>query len=278
MAEIGKMNTLKVLRTLDFGVILDGDALGDILLPKRYVPEGLSDDDEVEVFIYLDSEDRLIATTEKPLAMVDEWALLKVKEVNAVGAFLDWGLMKDLLVPFGEQHHKMEVGKKYIVRVYLDINTWRIVGSSRLEQWLDFEPHDFEVGQEVELIIAHQSELGYTAIINQSHTGIVYANEVFSKITIGDKIKGFIKNIRNDGKIDLALQKSGFEHTDELQQLILQRLDENEGMLPLNDKSEPDVIGHYLGCSKKAFKKSVGALYKKHLIEITEGGIVKVKK
>ncbi len=273
MAEIGKYNVLKVVKDLDFGLYLDGDELGEILLPRRYVPVNCSVDDELEVFIYLDSEDRLIATTEMPEAIIGEFACLKAIEVSKVGAFMDWGLPKDLLVPFREQKVNIEKGKNYVVYVYLDDESKRIVASTKIEKFLDNLPPDYEEGQEVDLMIFHQSELGYKAIINGAHTGILYDNEVYRNLRKGDKMKGYIKKVREDEKIDLVLEKPGYAKVDGIAQTLLKRLEKANGFIDMTDKSPADEVTRRLGISKKNFKKAVGALYKQKIIAIEDDGI-----
>ncbi len=272
--KIGQYNTMRVVKTLDFGIYLDGGEMGEILMPTKWVPKGTEPEDEVEVFIYFDSEDRPIATTIKPKAMVGEFAWMKAKAVDRIGAFLDWGLDKDLLVPFNEQNAKMEEGRSYLVYVYVDPRSKRIAASARLEKYLDIEPADYTAGQEVDLIIWTRSDMGYKAIINQKHQGLLYANEIFQDLRPGQKLKGYISQIRPDGKIDLKLQKSGYENViDDFSKKILQTLQENEGFLPLTDKSSPDDIYQTLQMSKKNFKKAVGSLYKQRLISINEMGL-----
>ncbi|MGD9557481.1 MAG: S1 RNA-binding domain-containing protein [Mangrovibacterium sp.] len=273
MASIGTLNELEIVKTVDFGVYLDGGTHGEILLPKRYVPENSQIGDHLEVFIYPDSEDRLIATTEKPLAMVGEFAMLKVVEITSFGAFMDWGLMKDLLVPFREQQVKMEKGKSYLVYIYLDHESQRVVATSRLDKCLGNIPVDYEPGEEVDLIIAGQTELGYKAIVDNSHWGVIYHNEVYQPLHPGLKLKGFIKQVRPDEKIDLRLDKPGYEKIDDISQGILERMKAAGGFLPFNDKSDPDIIVREFKISKKNFKKAVGALYKQRLISIEENGI-----
>ncbi len=273
MASIGLMNELEVVKIVDFGVYLDGGPQGEILMPKRYVPENCEVGNTVEAFIYLDSEDRLVATTDKPFAMVGDFARLKVVSTTAIGAFLDWGLPKDLLVPFREQQVKMEEGKSYLVFVYLDDESQRIVASSKLDKFLDNLPVDYEAGEEVDLIIAGQTDLGYKTIIDNSHWGLLFKNEVFQKLAIGDRVKGFIKNIRPDEKIDLSLEKAGYEKIDSISQSVLDKLKAAEGFLPYNDKTSPEIISKIFGISKKNFKKAVGSLYKQRLISIEDGGI-----
>ncbi len=273
MVEIGKYNVLKVVKDLDFGLYLDGDELGEILLPRRYVPLNCTVDDELEVFIYLDSEDRLIATTEMPDAIVGEFACMKAVEVSNIGAFMDWGLPKDLLVPFREQKVKIEKGKDYIVYVYLDDESKRIAGSSKIEKFLDNLPPDYEEGQEVNLLIASHTDLGYKAIINNTHSGILYDNEVFRKLKKGDRPKGYIKKIRSDDKIDLTLDKPGYEKVEGISKYLLDLLKKNDGYLDITDKSPAEEISHRLGISKKNFKKAIGALYKQRIIYLEDKGI-----
>lgn len=275
--EIGKYNTLKVVKEVDFGIYLDGDEFGEILMPQRYVPENCKPDDEINAFVYLDSEDRLIATTEKPYATVGEFALLKVASINRIGAFLDWGLPKDLLVPFKEQKVKMEENKSYLVYIYVDPVTHRIAASSNLDKYLDNVPPDYEENEEVDLLIGNSTDLGYKVIINQLHWGMLYKNEVFQKISRGQKIKGYIKKVREDEKIDVCLQKPGYEKIDKLAQTILDKLHEYGGFILVNDKSSSEDIYELFGTSKKTFKKSLGALYKQRIISIEENGIRLIK-
>lgn len=273
MAAIGVLNELEVVKTVDFGVYLDGGPHGEILMPKRYVPENCQVGDQVEVFIYLDSEDRLVAVTDKPLVMAGEFAMLKVLSVTPIGAFLDWGLPKDLLVPFREQQFPMEEGRSYLVFVYVDDETHRIVGSSKLDKFVDNVPVDYDAGEEVDLIIAGKTDLGYKAIIDNSHWGLIFKNEVFQPLKIGDRMKGYIKQVRPDEKIDLVLQKPGYEKIDSMSQAVLDKLKASGNYLPVNDKTDPDEISRIFGISKKNFKKAIGALYKQRLISIEENGI-----
>ena len=272
MVEIGRTNKLRVVKEVEFGIYLDGEDLGEILMPKRYIPKGCKVDDIIEVFLYLDSDDRLIATTEKPYVEVDNFACLKVVDIAEVGAFLDWGLPKDLFVPFREQKEKMSKGQDYVVFLYLD-NSERIAASSRLDRFLSKEPATFKENEEVELLIYEETDMGYKAIINENYGGVLYRNEVFQKLKIGQKTKGFIKKIRDDGKIDLSLQKPGAEKVDELSEKILNALKEKGGFLYVTDKSLPKVINALFGCSKKTYKKAIGGLYKKRLITIEDKGI-----
>lgn len=273
MAAIGQWNELEVVKTVDFGIYLDGGPHGEILMPKRYVPEQYEIGDQLNVFVYLDSEDRLIATSETPKAVVGEFALLKVVSTTSIGAFLDWGLPKDLLVPFREQQQKMEAGHSYLVYIYLDDESQRIVATSKLNKCLNNIPVDYEVGEEVDLIIANQTDLGFNAIVDNSHWGMIFKNEIFQPLKTGQKLKGFIKNIREDEKIDLALQKEGYEKIDDISQTILNKLAANNGFLAMNDKSDPELIRQTFQISKKNFKKAIGALYKQRLISFENDGI-----
>ena len=278
MAKIGVLNNLRVVKEVDFGVYLDGGEHEEILLPRRYVPENCKVDDNIEVFIYLDSEDRFIATTERPYAMVGDFALLKVVSVDSVGVFLDWGLLKDLMVPFREQSPNMEKGKSYIVRVYVDKKSNRIAATTRLDRYLDNEPGNFHIGQEVELLICNQTDIGYKAIINGTHWGVLYSNEVFQPLRRGQKTEGFIKKVRDDNKIDLSLHKTGYEKVDDVTETILTVLKKKGGFLSVTDKSSPETIYKLFGVSKKTYKKAIGAVYKKKLITIENDGIKLISK
>ena len=271
--EIGKYNTLNVVKKVDFGVYLDGGDGLEILLPTRYVPENCEVGNEVEVFIYHDNEGRLIATTAHPLATVGEFAWMKVKEVSDTGAFLDWGLMKDLLVPYREQKMAMKAGRSYLVYVYLDFVTQRIVASARVDKFLDNVPPQYDYNQEVDLLVADETEIGYKVIINHLHWGLIYHNETFRSIAKGEKLKGYIKEIRDDEKIDVSLFPLGYEKVDSIAQQIFRTLQQNGGFLPVHDKSDADEIYSLFACSKKSFKKAIGALYKQQLITLEDKGI-----
>lgn len=273
MALIGKTNTLTVVKELSFGMYLDGGEHGEILIPTRYIPKNTKVGDAIEVFVYLDSDDRLIATTEKPYAMVDDFALLRVASVNAIGAFLDWGLPKDLLVPFSEQKQAMKEGYSYMVKVYLDKTTNRIAASAKLDSFLDNLPPDYTEGQEVDLIIVSQTELGYKVIINNLHWGMLYKSEVFQNLERGQRVKGYIKKVREDEKIDVSLTKIGYAKVDDVSAKILNHLKINNGFMAITDKSAPELIYHWFGISKKAYKIAIGNLYKKGLIVLEEGGV-----
>ena len=278
MTKIGKLNTLKVERIVDFGVYLNGEQLGDILLPSNSVPDGCKEGDEVEVFIYCDSSDELIATTQKPKAMVGELAYLRVQNINFVGAFLDWGLSKDLLVPFDEQLKRMEEGEKYIVYIYQEPGHIRLAASSKLEKFLNETKAKYAVRDEVDLLIFDESELGYKAVINRAHTGLLYHDDIYTPIDIGDELTGYIKQIRADGKIDLSLQKPGYQKVDSLSDKVMTKLKENDGFLPVGDKSEPEIIYEMFGVSKKKYKQALGDLYKKRKIIFDKNGIAECPK
>lgn len=273
VVNIGKYNSLRVIKEVDFGVYLDGEGECEILMPLRYVPKDCQIGSLVDVFLYLDSEDRPIATTEKPYAQVGEFAMLRVKSVNKIGTFLDWGIMKDLLVPFREQKVTMTEGRSYLVYVYVDEESRRIVASAKLNKFLDKTLPEYTVGQEVDLVVESETELGYKAIINNSHWGVLYENEVFEQLAKGLKIKGYIKKIRTDNKIDLSMHPLGYEKVDSIAQLILDELKKEGGYVAVSDKSEAEMVYRVFGISKKSFKQAVGALYKKRLITIEPDGI-----
>lgn len=273
MIEIGKCNYLKVNRIVDFGAYLEGEELGEILIPKRYLTSGIEINDTLKVFIYNDSEDRLIATTEFPSAQVGDFAWLKVKSINNFGAFLDWGLLKDLLVPYREQNYKLTEGNYYLVYVYLDLVTKRVVASTKLDKFLDNIPPEYFQGEEVKLIISNETDLGYKVIVNSCHWGILYKNQVFRKLEPGQKIAAYVSKIRDDEKIDLTLQKPGLEEIIDLTEILLSELRNNNGFLPLTDKTDPEEIYKRYGVSKKNFKKALGDLYKKRKIIIESNGI-----
>lgn len=272
MIYIGYTYNLSVVKFTDFGAFLDAENLGEILLPTKHTPEGLSVDDSVEVFLYLDSEDRPVATTQTPKAEVGEFAYLEVKDNTQIGAFLDWGLDKDVLVPFAEQHRPMTVGHSYLVYLYLD-NQDRIAATSKIDKVVaESDEHDFRPQESVDLIIANSTELGFKAIVNHSHWGLLYKDEVDQRLTFGQSIQGYIKQVREDGRIDLSL-KSGQQLRDSYSQVIHDYLRNNGGFAPVHDKSPPEQISELLGISKGQFKKGVGALYKQRIITIETDGI-----
>ncbi len=276
MIEIGKYNTLKIDRETKVGLFLtDGNA--DILLPNKYVPEQYEIGDEIAVFVYLDHEERPVATTLEPYIFLNEFALLRVNYTNKFGAFMNWGMEKDLFVPFKEQARPMEQGKRYLVYMYIDEKTGRLVASSKTNQFLDNKEITLEKGEEVDLIISHITEVGINVIINEKYKGLLYKNEVYDDLRTGDRIIGYIKNIRPDGKIDVSATKLGFEKLEPSSQYILDELKASRGFLRLNDDSHPEDIKTVLKMSKKTFKKAIGVLYKQKLIEIKEDGIYLVK-
>ncbi|MBL4801799.1 MAG: GntR family transcriptional regulator [Emcibacter sp.] len=277
MIEIGKTHTLKVIKHVDFGVYLEGDTLEEILLPERYLPDDVNTwevGQSLEVFIYLDSEDRTIATTEVPLAEVGECAYLSVVEKSEFGSFLDWGLMKDLLAPFKEQRIPMDVGRSYVVYIYLD-KTNRIAASSLLSRYLDEQNEDiFQLGAEVDLLIASRSDLGYKAVINGTHLGLIHNNEIVRPISMGDEFKGYIGAAREDGRINLTLQKPAGELRGELAEKIIAYLEQNGGSSNLTDKSPPTDINAVFHVSKSNYKKALGKLYKARKITLENGRIM----
>ncbi|KPZ23797.1 Uncharacterized protein ALO40_05277 [Pseudomonas syringae pv. viburni] len=270
MALIGRYNSLQIVKHTNFGLYLDGAQDGEILLPNRYIPKDVPTEDEdwLNVFIYLDSEDKLIATTEKPKVQVGEFASLKVVEVNSIGVFLDWGLPKDLLLPYSEEKRTLQAGEYCVVHVYLDKHTRRITATARLDRYLDKTPANYSVGQEVDLLVAEATDMGFKAIINNKHWGLIHKNEVFKFMRAGKQEKGYIKEIRSDGNISLSLQPVGAEAASSLNTKILSKLRENNGTLPVSDKSDPQVISCLFGVSKGNFKKAIGALYKQGQIVI----------
>lgn len=272
-AEIGKYNTLPVVALTDNGVYLNGGDLGEILLPKRYMPNDCQVGTNIEVFIYADSADRLVATTDKPLGQVGEFVSLKVAQINKMGAFLDWGLPKDLLVPYNQQHTAMEAGKYYLVRIYLDQQTDRIAASSKLDKFIDIWPAEYQQGDKVKLIIGGKTDLGFKAIVNDLHWGLLYDNEIFQPLRIGKKIEGYIKQVREDGRLDLILSRGVKNKVNDFAEKLLDHLRKNDGFSPLHDKSSPELIQRILGVSKKTFKATVGNLMKNGKLVIEKDGI-----
>jgi hypothetical protein len=273
MLQIGRINTLRIKGTDLHGIHLDTGGSRDILLPEKDIPVRYREGEEIEVFVYLDKDDHLQATTHKPYATVGEFATLQVVSATSVGAFLHWGMENDLFVPKGEQQQSMEEGESYVVFIFLSEKTNRIIASSRLDKFLSSKAPAYKEGEEVELILFEQTDLGYRALINREHAGMIYENEVFQKITIGQKLKGYIKKIREDLKIDLILQQSGYREVDDISQAILGIIQKHGGKVAVTDKSPPDDIYSLFGVSKKVFKKAIGALYKKRIIRIDPDGI-----
>lgn len=268
MVNIGKNNQLSVVSIVEAGALLEGDSYGRILLPNRYLPEVCQPGDVVDVFVYWDSEDRLIATTETPLAMVDEFAWLKVVEVNNVGAFLDWGLPKDLLLPYSEHKYEPIAGRRVMVRLFLDNQTERIAATTQIDRFLSDEAEGFNQGQEVDLVIADQTELGYKAIVDHSHWGILYSNELFQTLNKGQRLRGYVKKIRDDKRLDLSLYQPGAGQVAVIAEKIIEKLVEHDGVLMLTDKSPPEAIYSIFKVSKKVYKKAIGTLYKQRRVVI----------
>lgn len=276
MIAIGKYNTLKIDRSTNVGLFLT-DQDKDILLPNKYVPKEYTIGDEITVFVYLDHEERPIATTLEPYIKLNEFGWLRVNYINEFGAFLDWGLEKDLFVPFKEQARPMEQGKRYLVYMYADERTNRLVASSKINQFLSNDEVNLEKNEEVDLIISHITDLGINVVINEKHKGLVYKDETFVEVKPGQRCKGYIKNVRPDGKIDVSFQKLGYDAVEPNAQKILNELQSSRGFLRLNDSSHPEDIKTVLQMSKKTFKKAIGLLYKEKLIEIKDDGIYLVK-
>ena len=273
MAHIGTLNELRVVKETYSGFYLDGDELGEILLPHQGLSDACAVDAIVKVFLYTDSEDRLIATMQSPKAMVGDFALLKVVAVTPVGAFLDWGLPKDLLVPFREQNTPMEKGRSYIVRVYLDEQSNRIVASAKLDRFLSDTSDGFQAGQEVDLFVCNQTALGRKVIINDSCWGILHTSDIFQPVKRGQRLAGFIKTVRDDKKIDVCLHKPGYGKVQDVTGAILAALEENNGRIAVTDRSAPELIYQWFGVSKKTYKKALGALYKKRVIMLTDESV-----
>ncbi|MFH0265113.1 CvfB family protein [Vibrio rumoiensis] len=277
MINIGQINTLKVTKQADFGVFLDADDYGSVLLPNKFVPEGINIGDDVDVMLYFDSDNQLSATTEKPLAQVGEWAMMHVVGVNNIGAFVDWGIdKKDLLVPFSNQRVPLNEGQNILVYVYSDKASGRIVGTTKFNKLLDKTPANYEINQQVDLLIAERTDLGFKAIINGEHWGVIFKSDVFGKLFVGKRLKGFIKEIREDGRINLSLQKIGVAKMDDLSEKVMHVLESKGGFLPLSDKSTPEAIFTVFRTSKGTFKKTIGGLYKQGKIRIDKDGIYKI--
>ena len=268
--RLGDYNRMTVVKSVDFGLYLDGGDEGEVLLPARYVPDGCKEGDEIEVFVYLDSEERLVATTQTPKARVGDFAFLTVSWVNEYGAFLDWGLMKDLFCPFREQKMKMEKDKGYIVHVHLDNESHRIVASAKVEHYFDQSFPPYRHGDEVDLLVWQKTDLGFKVIIDNRFPGLVYGNQVFRQIHTGDRLTGYIDMVREDGKIDVMLQPTGWRMTKETADIILDYMESHSGTCPLTDKSPAEDIYQQFQVSKKSYKKAVGDLYKRRLITIED--------
>lgn len=271
--KLGDYNKLRVTKEVDFGLYLDGYDEGEILLPTRYVPQNAKPGDELNVFVYLDQDERLIATTERPLVKVGEFGFLRVAWVNQYGAFLDWGLMKDLFCPFSEQKKKMESGSHHIVHVHIDEESYRIVASARVERYLSKERADYYHNEAVDLLVWQKTDMGFKVIIDNAYQGLVYNNQIFKEIRTGDRLRGYIDQVREDGKIDVMLQPSGRQQTKDFADTLTDYLIAHNGFCPYGDKTDPDIIKDIFNVSKKTFKRAIGDLYRRHVIVITEEGI-----
>ncbi|EKX97274.1 YitL family protein [Hoylesella saccharolytica F0055] len=271
--KLGDYNRLTIVKEVDFGIYLDGGDEGEILLPKRYVPENCKPGDELEVFLYLDQDERLIATTQHPLAKVGEFACLEVAWVNQYGAFLNWGLMKDLFCPFHEQKQRMEIGNRYVVAVFIDEESYRIAASAKVEHFFatDFPP--YRPGEKVDLLVWQTTDLGFKVIIDHAYPGLVYRSQIFKSIRIGDSLQGYIMGVRPDGKIDVSLQPHGRQQTTDFAETLLQYLKDHDGFCELGDKSDAQDIKHRFEVSKKVYKKAIGDLYRRRLITLEDAGI-----
>lgn len=278
MIKIGKNNILKVVKRVDFGLYLDGGEFGEILMPQKYVAEGTEVGDEVEVFIYCDSEDRLVATTECPFVYVGEFGLLKAVSVSGIGAFMEWGVMKDLLVPFREQAERIEEGKSYIVYAYLDNTTKRIVGSTRLNKFLGNRIPRYAAGEQVDVLIVKRTDLGYKVIVDNLFWGMIYFNDLFDPVSVGDRLPAYVKLVREDGKIDVTLREYGGERVFQLAYRIVGYLRDNGGRMTICDTSSPEEIKAVFQCSKKDFKKALGYLYKKGQVRVSDKEVALLEK
>ena len=277
--KIGDFNRLKVKELARregygpiFGVYLEGGREGDILMPQKYVPEGVKPGDEIDCFVYLDQEERLVATTEKPLAKVGDFAWLKCSWVNEYGAFLDWGITKNLFCPFREQKKRMEVGNSYIVHIHVDEESYRLMASAKVEHYLSHDTPSYKTNDEVDLLIWQKTDLGFKVIVDNKFGGLVYQDQIFQYIHSGDRLKGYVAQVRADGKLDITLQPTGRRETEDFAQTLLQWLKDNGGECPLGDKSDAEDIKRMFQVSKKTFKRAVGALYKQHRIVLEGNG------
>ncbi len=273
MIEIGKNNTLTILRDTDPGLFLGDNEENEVLLPNRYVPQEFEIGDNLEVFVYLDNEERLVAVTDQPYIKRDDFAVLRCNDVTKHGAFLDWGMVKELFCPFKEQAFKMKKGGWYLVYCYLDEESNRLVASSKTNRFLDNSELTVKKFDEVDLIVSHPSEIGMNVIVNKKHLGLIFKDDIFQDLSVGDRLKGIVKKIRHNNKLDIALGQIGYRNIEPNAALIMKELEDNSGFLDLTDKSDPELIKDVLQMSKKSFKKAIGSLYKQRLITIKEDGI-----
>lgn len=277
MITLGKINTLEILRESDHGIYLVDEENNEVLLPNRYVPESFKIWDKIDVFVYLDNEERPVASTDFPYVVRDDFALLRCSEVTNYGAFLDWGLVKELFCPFKEQAFPMKKGGWYLIYCFLDEKSNRLVASSKTNQFLDNKDLTVKEFDEVDLIVSHPSDLGMNVIVNKKHSGLIYKDNIFTDLSIGDRLKGVVKKIRPGNKLDISLGQIGYRNIEPNAQFILNALQNNNGYLNVTDKSDPEVIKNTLQMSKKNFKKAIGNLYKQHAIDIKPDGIYLVK-
>lgn len=273
MLFIGKYNYLTIERVTSVGMFLSDVEGEEVLLPNQYITDDMQVGDQIKVFVYLDSEDRPVATTQTPKIIRNEFAFLEVKDVSEYGAFLDWGLIKDLFVPFREQPKPMEIGEWHVVFLYLDQKTQRLLASAKIDKFLETDRLTVSEGEEVDVLVWQKTDLGYNVVVNQYHKGLIYANEVFQPLEIGDSLKGYVKKIREENKLDISLQKTGYEVVEPVAKQILEELQKGKGFLNLSDNSSPEDIYKRLKISKKVFKKAIGGLYKQGIIRITDEGI-----
>ncbi|MBO9613684.1 MAG: GntR family transcriptional regulator [Dyadobacter sp.] len=278
MLFIGKYNYLTIERVTSVGMFLSDVEGEEVLLPNQYITDDMQVGDQIKVFVYLDSEDRPVATTQTPKIIRNEFAFLEVTDVSEYGAFLDWGLIKDLFVPFREQPKPMEIGEWHVVFLYLDQKSQRLLASAKIDKFLESERLTVAEGDEVDLLVWQKTDLGYNVVVNQYHKGLIYANEVFQPLQIGDSLKGYIKKIREENKLDISLQKSGYEVVEPVAQQILEEVKNGKGFLNLSDSSSPEDIYNRLKISKKVFKKAIGGLYKQGIIRIEDNGIYLAEK
>lgn len=271
--QLGAFNRLTIAKEVDFGLYLDGGDEGEILLPRRYVPATYKIGDEIDVFLYLDQDERLVATTEQPLAQVGDFAYLECSWVNEYGAFLNWGLMKDLFCPFREQKKRMEIGSSYIVYVTIDEESYRMMASAKVEHFLSKDKPPYKAGDEVQILVWQKTDLGFKAIIDNAYAGLIYRDQIFKYVHTGDRMKAYVANVRPDGKIDLTLQHTGRQQTLDFSETLLTYLHEHGGSCDLGDKSDAEEIKARFEVSKKVYKKAIGDLYRRRLITISDGGI-----
>lgn len=271
--QLGAFNRLTIVKEVDFGLYLDGGDEGEILLPRRYVPATYKIGDEIDVFLYLDQDERLVATTEQPLAQVGDFAYLECSWVNEYGAFLNWGLMKDLFCPFREQKKRMEIGSSYIVYVTIDEESYRMMASAKVEHFLSKDKPPYKAGDEVQILVWQKTDLGFKAIIDNAYAGLIYRDQIFKYVHTGDRMKAYVANVRPDGKIDLTLQHTGRQQTLDFSETLLTYLHEHGGTCDLGDKSDAEEIKARFEVSKKVYKKAIGDLYRRRLITISDGGI-----